>query len=284
MYEKIIIGYDDSPSSLAAVREVVAWINRHGGNAEIVHGFYFDEEEFGIKPDLLIVRATDGKKSCLRAQEMAAGLGVTMDFSVREGDPPDVIINTAVEKGAGLIVLGTYGRRGIKRLLMGSVTAKVILDAPCDVLVVKNPCGECSGRYSRILVPFDGSPLSRKALDTACRLSKLDRSQVTALYVIPRYEEMMDFLKTDGVKNSLYNEAQNIMDVAREWADGQSVVIRTVIKEGSAADKTVESTEHKETDLIVMGSHGWRGIDKSIMGSTTERVIMAAPCPVLVTR
>ena len=99
MYEKIIIGYDDSAYSLAAVREVVAWINRHSGTAEIVHGFYFDEEEFGIKPDLLKLRAEEGKKACLRAQEMAAGLGVAMDFSIREGDPHDVIVHTAQEKG-----------------------------------------------------------------------------------------------------------------------------------------------------------------------------------------
>jgi nucleotide-binding universal stress UspA family protein len=58
----------------------------------------------------------------------------------------------------------------------------------------------------------------------------------------------------------------------------------TAIEEGHAADKIVETANRMKNDLIVMGSYGWRGVNKAILGSTTERVIMNASCPILVVK
>jgi len=284
MYANIIIGYDDSPFSMAAVREITAWLKLHGGAATLVHGVYFDEEEFGLKPQLLRERADNGHAACDKAVAKAAEHGVTLPVVVREGEPPEVIATLATERGADLIALGTYGRRGLKRLVMGSVTAKVIMAAPCDVLVVKSECDACTGVYPSVLVPYDGSPSGRRAIETACRFAGEDGSAVTLLYVIPRYEEMIGFFKTESVKNSLRDEARKILDSGVALAAEHGVRVETLVSEGHAADRIVETVAANRTDLIVMGSHGWRGLDKSIMGSTAERVIMAADCPVLVTR
>ena len=285
MYKRIVVGFDDSNPSRAALAESSDWTKEHGGKIILVHAVYFDPEEFGTAPDQLERRFELGRKVCIREKDkLAADLGVEVESLICEGEPPEVITDIAREKGADLIAMGTYGRKGLNRLLMGSVTSGVILKAPCDVLVVRNASNGSSGKYRSILLPYDGSDFSKKALEHACELSKAEGASLTALYAIPRYEEMIGFFRTDSVKKSLFQEAQKIISGARELASQRGVSIRVEIEEGRAGDKIVKTAQELKSDLIVMGSYGWRGVDKAIMGSTTERVIMTSPCPVLVVR
>ncbi len=285
MYHTIVVGYDESISSKAALAEASHRVKMHGGKIILVHAVFFDEEEFGIAPAQLEKRLKLGEKVCYQAKEtLSSTFGIEAQSLLCEGDPPEVIIDIAREKKADLIVMGTYGRRGLNRLLMGSATSQVIVKSPVDVLVVKKECTECTGNYRSILLAFDGSDFSRKALSRACDLSKLDNSEVTVLYVMPRYEEMIGFFRTSSIKNSMLQEAQKIIDGAKELAAGRQVEIKTVIDEGHAADRIVATASKLKNDLIVMGSYGWRGVNRAIMGSTAERVIIDASCPILVVR
>lgn len=285
MYETILVGFDDSNSSKAALIEASNWIKRHGGKVILVHAVYFDPEEFGIAPVQLERRLELGKKICYQAKEtIVSESDIDMESLVCEGEPPEVIVEIAQEKKADLIVMGTYGRKGLNRLLMGSVTSGVIVNSSVDVLVVKKPCIECAGSYKSILIPFDGSEFSKKALNRACQLAKVDSGGITLLYVIPRYEEMIDFFKTSSIKKSLLREAEKIIDVAKEISSAQGIQIKTEIQEGQAAEKIIETANRLKNDLIVMGSYGWRGVNKAIMGGTAERVIINALCPILVVR
>jgi nucleotide-binding universal stress UspA family protein len=212
------------------------------------------------------------------------GLNGSVESVVCEGEPPEVIVESAEANKAELIALGTYGRKGLKRLLMGSVTSQVILNSPCDVLVVNTECVSCTGRYHSLLVPFDGSDTSRKALSRACELSKIDGGEITVLYVIPRYEEMVDFFKTESITKSLFQEAEKIADAAKKLAAERGVQIKAVVQEGHVSDKIVEIADKFKNDLIIMGTHGWRGVNKAIMGSTAERIIANAARPILIVR
>ena len=285
LYKNIVVGFDESNSSKAALTEAAHWIKRHGGKIILVHAVYFDEEEFGIAPDQLDKRLKVGEKVCVQTKEMlASGWGIEAQSLLCEGDPPAVIIDVAGGKKADLIVMGTYGRRGLNRLLMGSTTSQVIVNSPVDVLVVKKPCTECTGRFSSILLPFDGSAFSRKALSRACDLAKLDGAEITVLYVVPRYEEMIGFFRTTSIKNSMLKEAEKIINGADELASAAGITIKTVVGEGHPADKIIEMSGTLRNNLIVMGSYGWKGVNKAIMGSTAERVIMGAACPLLVVK
>lgn len=285
MYDNILVAYDGSEYSKSALKEAVSWTKKHGGKAFLVHGVFFDEEEFGIAPVQLEKRLEHGTKLCQTAKKEAVdGSGMELESIVCEGDPPNVIQDIAHARGADLIAIGTRGRKGIRRIIMGSVTANVIMDAPCDVLVVKGACSDCAGTYRNILVPYDGSQFSVKALETACQLAKQEGAKVTALYVVPRYEELIDFIKTESVKKSLNNAADKVLSTAKEQAAKLGVEISTEVLEGHAADMVVDAARGLEGGLVVMGGHGWKGVDKAIMGSTAERVIINAPCPVLVAR
>ncbi len=285
MYDNIVVGFDNTEYSKAALNEAVGWIKLHGGKAVLVHAVYFDEEEFGIAPVMLEKRLEMGKKACYQEREAALGKdGTDLETLVCEGEPHDVLLEVARAKGSDLIAIGTHGRKGIKRLIMGSVTSQVIVDSPSDVLVVKKSSNGQAGRYRTILVPFDGSVYSKKALEQACRMSQLDGSAVTVLYVIPRYEEMVEFFRSSSIRKSLNGEAEKIMDAARIIASENGVEIITEVQEGNPAEKAVENAGTHKCDLIIMGGYGWRGVNKAIIGSTTERVIISAPCPVLVVR
>ncbi|MBS1234481.1 MAG: uspA protein [Nitrospirae bacterium] len=285
MYNKILVGFDGSEFSRAALLEAANRIKRRGGKVILLNAVYFDEEEFGNKPEQLEKRMESGKKICSGAKEMVRKeFGIDIESIVSEGEPPEVIARTAQEMNADLIAMGTHGRRGIKRFIMGSVTSGVIGHAPCDVLVVKKPCTRCTGEFTSILLPFDGSAFSKKALSHAYALAKDEGSEVTALYVIPRYEEMIGFMKTDSIRKSLHKEAERIIELAKQSVSSNGVTLATAIEEGNAADKIVETANRMKHDLIVMGSYGWRGVNKAILGSTTERVIMNATCPILVVK
>lgn len=285
MYKNILVGFDDSQSSKAALIEASNWVKRHGGNLILVHAVYFNSEEFGVAPEQLEQRFKIGEKMCVQTKKMISSeFGLEAQYLLCEGEPAAVIVDIANEKKADLIMLGTYGRRGLNRLLMGSVTSLVIVNSPTDVLVVKKPCTECTGEYKSILVPFDGSELSMKALNRACQLSKADNAGVTVLYVIPRYEEMIEFYKNETAKRLLLNEAKKIMEQAKGIASELGVSVKDEIQEGSASEKIIETSKRLNNDLIVMGSHGYRGVNKAIMGSTAERVIINASCPILVVR
>jgi nucleotide-binding universal stress UspA family protein len=285
MYKTLLVGFDDSQASKAAIIEASNWVKRHGGKVILVHAVYFDPEEFGIAPTHLDKRLKNGEKVCMETKEMIeAEFGIDVKTLLCEGEPPEVIANMAAEKKADLIVLGTYGRKGLNRLLMGSVTSQVIANAAVDVLVIRKKCTECTGTYRSVLVSYDGSDFSKNALARGCELAKIDGAEVAVVYVIPRYEEMVGFLRTESIKTSLMREAEKIVEGARELASGKGVTVKTEIKEGHAADKILETAAGLKNDLIVIGSYGWRGVNKAIMGSTTERVLVGAPCPVLAVR
>ncbi|HYA32119.1 MAG TPA: universal stress protein [Thermodesulfovibrionales bacterium] len=285
MYQTIVVGYDESISSKAALTEASHWVKRHGGKVVLVHAVFFDEEEFGIAPTQLDKRLKLGEKVCYQAKEtIASEFGIEALSLLCEGDPPEVIVDIAREKKADLIVMGTYGRKGLNRILMGSATSQVIVKSGVDVLVVKRECSECTGSYRSVLLAYDGSDFSRNALSRACELSKLDEAEITALYVIPRYEEMIGFLKTSSIKDSMMQEAQKIIDGAKKLAAGHDINIKTMIEDGHAADSIIATAARLKNDLIIIGSYGWRGVNKAIMGSTAERVLIGASCPILVVR
>lgn len=287
MYKSIVVGYDESLYSKAALAEVSQRIKKNGGSVTLVHAVYFDQEEFAILPSQMEKRMEIGVHICRTAKadlQAEYGLNGNIESLVCEGEPPEIIVDTAKGKNADLIALGTYGRRGLKRLLMGSVTSQVILNSNCDVLVVKKPCSKCTGSYSSLLVPFDGSASGEKALARACALAKADGAEISVLYVIPRYEEMMDFFKTDTIKKSLFQEAEKIIEKAKKVAAAQGARIKAVVQEGHAGEKIVEIADTMKHDLIVTGTHGWRGMNKAILGSTAERIIAHASCPILIVK
>ena len=285
MYRNLLVPYDDSEFSRAALLEAAHWTRRHQGTLTILHAVFFDTEEFGIAPEMREKRLRKGQEFCSAAKaRLETELGIEAQVQYREGDPPEEVLAAAEGTGVDLIVMGTHGRRGLSRMLMGSVTSHVILHSGVDVLVVKKPCSTCRGVYTSILVPFDASAQSKRSLERACSLAKQDAARVTIIYVIPRYEEMLDFMRTPMIEKSLRGEAERILGKGKALADTHGIEAKVLIAEGHSGDEIAKAVVKDGHDLVVMGTGGWRGVDKALLGSTAERVIRDAPCPVLVVK
>ncbi len=285
MYDNILVAFDDSEFSKAALMTARNWVKRHDGRLFLVHAVYFNEEEFKSAPEQREMRLKLGKEMCYKTKEaVSAQFGKDVESFVCDGEPHEVIVDIAKAQNADLITMGTHGRKGFKKLFMGSVASRVIVSSRCDVLVVKKVSSEDAGKYKSILLCFDGSELSKKALDRACELSKVEDAEITALYVVPRYEEIIEFFPTSFFKGNIMHDAQEIVAKAKKLALDQGVSIKTEIAEGYTAEKIIDTAGNIGSDLIISGTHGWKGIDKAIIGSVIENVIVHGCCPVLVVK
>ncbi len=143
--------------------------------------------------------------------------------------------------------------------------------------------------FKHILIPVDGSPTSMLAVGKAAALAKTFGSSVTALYVVDPYPFTgvgADFAYGQAQYLSAATaEANAALDAAKKAIEEAGVPVTTVVGEGHAVhDGIVRAVESTGADLIVMGSHGRRGLEKLVLGSVTQRVLGVAHVPVLVVR
>ena len=146
--------------------------------------------------------------------------------------------------------------------------------------------------YKRILVAVDGSPASNKGLREALRLAKAERASVCIVHVV---DEFPAFAAMDGLGAapavdlvpSLREGGKRILARAKAVAAKAGVPARTVLQErigGPAADRIVREARKQRADLIVLGTHGRRGMRRMVLGSDAEQVVRAAGVPVLLVR
>ena len=190
---------------------------------------------------------------------------------------------------ASLIVMGTHGRGGIARVLMGSVAEKVVRTAPCPVFTTNGALRASAKGFRRILVPTDFSAPSDAALDCARRLAAGFAASVHLLHVLT---EVSDRETGSELFVSEPPEARSIRLIdARDrlkhriTADDR-VTLRATSEVifGSPAQIIVDYAADNYFDLIVMGTHGRTGMAHLLVGSVAERVVRTAGCPVFTTQ
>jgi nucleotide-binding universal stress UspA family protein len=213
--------------------------------------------EKGVQENTAVIKAAAGK------------LGVSLKTVVPQGQLPHAAIVAAAEKiGPDLIIMGRCGKTALARILMGNVTARVIGLSPVNVLVV--PRGAALA-FQRLLVASDGSPYSDAAFKLALSMAKQAKSQLIGVAVAPEEGDII--------------EAQAIIHRMLTAANRAGMPLKGVNPQGVAPDAgIVHQAIKNEVDLIIMGSHGRTGLRKLLMGSVTERVIGASPCPILVVK
>ena len=144
--------------------------------------------------------------------------------------------------------------------------------------------------YRRILVAVDGSPASAKGLREAIRLADQEGAQLFILHVV---DEFYAFANLDGMAPGVdlvpvFREgAQRVLNKAKALAAKAKLRVRAVMREtvgGPAADVIVREAKKQRADLIVLGTHGRRGVRRLVLGSDAEQVVRTASVPVLLVR
>lgn len=136
-WENILVATDGSKFSSVAVEHAINFAQSYGGQLTVVSVVDVPAELYGESPQL-VDDLVDRAKSYVEAvQNLAKSQGVAVKTFVREGSAYETITKLSKKERAGLIIMGSHGRTGLNRLLMGSVTEKVIGNASCPVLVVR---------------------------------------------------------------------------------------------------------------------------------------------------
>ncbi|PSP85376.1 stress response protein [Halobacteriales archaeon QS_6_64_34] len=135
--------------------------------------------------------------------------------------------------------------------------------------------------YDRILVPTDGSPSMQSVVDHALELADVHDATLHGLYVVDTGSFATLPVETtwDGMTEMLREEGQQAVSTFAEMTGDEPV--ETVVREGNPSGEIVDYAERCDCDAIVMGTHGRGGIDRLLLGSVAERVVRAAPVPVV---
>ncbi|HEX6213116.1 MAG TPA: universal stress protein [Methylomirabilota bacterium] len=212
-------------------------------------------------------------------------------LAVEAGDPAETIVDQAVALHADLLVLGTHGRSGFKRFLLGSITEKVLPGSPCPVLTVPPHAAEGAPgevMFHRILCPIDFSPASLQAFGFAVDLARQANGKVTVVQAIewlaehePREHAHFNVAEYRGhlIEDARERIQALIAEEPRTWCEIEPMAVV-----GRAHREILRIAEERGSDLIVMGAQGRGGAGLALFGSTTQQVVRAAACPVLTVR
>jgi nucleotide-binding universal stress UspA family protein len=210
---------------------------------------------------------------------------------VLTGDPDVKIVEAAREYAADLVVMASHGL-GLKHALLGSTVERVVRHAPCAVLtfrerVLSAEDGAGRGLHpQRILVATDFSDNSRSAIHQAIALATQNAgARVHLIYVMPT--ALPADLRHVGMaleEKSREAEARKILDAFAQSEVPEPVRGEALLRSGGAYHEIHRAAEEMQADLIVLSTHGHSGMKHLLLGSTAERVVRYAPCPVLVTR
>ena len=215
--------------------------------------------------------------------------GAAPEIRLVEGHVVAQVLAEAEAMPADLVVMGTHGRGGFERFVLGSVTEKVLHKARCPVLAV--PAGDHHipqrDPFGTVLCALDFSKASLAALEYAEALARRG-GQVVLVHVVdwpfgdshagpmpPEIDELRRSLENSG--------AQQLHDAVSANARTR-VRLEEVVATGKPHREILRRAREHSADLIVMGAHGRRGLDVGLLGSTTNHVIRDAPCPVLTVR
>jgi nucleotide-binding universal stress UspA family protein len=213
--------------------------------------------------------------------------GLPCDVMVVDGNAPAArIVEVAGQIGADLIVLGTHGRSGFQRLLLGSVTERVVRTARCPVVTVPPPTVVTSHLpFKRVLCGIDFSDPSMAAFRVALSVARESDSTLTLLHVLefPAGDTADITLPFDMAayraavqEDSTRRMMALITDDVREWCRPEPKVVH-----GRPYEQILAAAQEVSADLIVLGVHGRNALDLMLFGSTTNQVIRRATCPVL---
>lgn len=227
-----------------------------------------------------------------RLGERAADLrraGVTVVERIVEGHPVAAILEAVRAESADLVVIATHGRRGFERMLLGSVTEKILRKAPCPVLTVPPAFAGAAvwPPAGGVVCGVDFSPSSRNALTHAATIARNARVPLTVVHVVEvAGEEDIPELAHFNVpefRRAVMAEARERLDaVVREL--GADPAPEAVLVGGKACRHVLDVAAKRHAGLVVVGATGKNVAERALLGSAASEIVRAATCPVLTVR
>ena len=214
---------------------------------------------------------------------------VRIEVEVVEGQVWREIRERAAALDAGLVVAGTHGRSGFERLMLGSVTEKLLRVAPCPVLTVPPAASfRVPGAFKTVLCATDFSPAAGVAVRWASALAEEGGAELLLLHVAEEHTIPGDEAWSSAARSEFRQEYDRwctarlrdaVPDTTRTWC-----TVRELTARGVAHAEIVRTAAAHRCDVIALGVSGHHSIGDRVFGSTSQHVVRAATCPVLTTR
>lgn len=257
-----------------------------GGSAEyvILGGMY---EANTYHEEMLNSARESASKQLAHIETKQDHLGVNVHTHLKQGHIAEQVVAAAEELGDDLIVIATHGRSGLSGMIFGSTCEKVVRSSGIPVLTIKHPEHDFvtdkgdTVELARVMCPVDFSNLSLSVLPRCEQICRDFNATLVLTHVVdPRWE----FPEVNA--QAVFNNTDHLMKKSTEYLNDladkiEGVNVEVCIKEGSPAKVLAHLSDEENIDLVVMPTHGRGGIKHMLLGSTAERVVRLAHCPVL---
>lgn len=285
---RVLCPVDRSEPSARALGYAAAVASRHGASLLVVE--VVDLPVAGlVGPSNAGWRPDDAFRASVLASletfaEQARLAGVAVETRVVEGPVVREIVAMAGELPADLVVVGTHGRSGVERFLLGSVAERLLQHADWPVLTVP-PGAAAPGAppFTRVLCATDFSEASDAAFDHALFHARSSRGEVIAAHVLewPLGPVAGGDDAVSQLYRSLEDEARSELVKLVDRATAAGVPCQMVIETGRPRHQVSAIAAARGADLICVGVTGRGAVPAALLGSTTSQVVRSAPCPVL---
>jgi nucleotide-binding universal stress UspA family protein len=281
LFSRILVGVDGSAVANEGVALGARLAREHDGQLILGHsvnwlpvvsqmaasGAIIDTEP--IVNDLKM----EGEALLDRAIEVARGAGVEATRHSLEGEPAQRLLELAAQLQCSAIIMGTQNRGSLEQLFVGSTTEALLRASTIPVLTIRSGATRLDAKrryFERIVVGIDDSEPSDAAIATVLALPAEDRDQV--------------FFYSVAVTVDDREQAERIVGKAVAAADACGASAKGRVIGGNPVEAVLDAARERAADLLVLGSHGRRGLQRLFLGSVAEHVVRSAPLPVLVVR
>lgn len=288
-FQRILCPIDFSAGSQHAMAVAVRLATEADAELVLAHAWYVAAPAFpmdySFSPQLVQQLGDDAQRGLDAAVQEATALGAKrVSARLLSGVAWSAIGEVLDDPSFDLVVIGTRGRTGLSRILLGSVAEKIIRHAPCSVLAV-HPSEEVRP-FTHALCPIDFSEAGQQVLTTAMGLVRSGGAGITLLHVLEAPVPYSGELQEPELLRDLdARTAEHLETWAAALRDKAAVPVTARCRVGWPGAEILAALEHDASiDLVVVGSHGRTGLKRALLGSVSEKVVRHARCPVLVAR
>lgn len=274
--DRVLVPTDGSDCASNAVDYAIALAEQFGAAVTLLT--VVDERRFenaeaaGHEQDAATALVTDAAERVRQAE-------VAVETTVRVGQPAEEIVAAADEIQADIVVMGTHGRSGVERLLIGSVADGVIRRSEIPVLAV--PPEATVSTFGNVLVATDGGRVATRAVDLGLLVAGAFDGTLHAISVVEPTGLGTD-VRSAEFYEVLSERAEGAVEAAAERATAAGVDVTTAIEYGRPANRVNTYSEEHDIGLVVMGTHGRSGLDRLLLGSVAEKTLRLSTVPVVV--
>jgi nucleotide-binding universal stress UspA family protein len=295
--EKLLVATDGSESGDRAVAFSIALALRHESTIEFCDAVDLDgallsccttQGESALMMPLLHQLEDNGESVVAAAREDARAAGILSTSEIPNGRSVAAILDCASDHRFDAVVVGTAGKVGLERIFAGSTADGVVRRSPVPVFVIPPGANVPTQPFENVFVALDDSDPGDAALAFSLRLASADNARLTICSVAetPRLSIGAEYYVYDPqiTIRELHEAAETLVTTAYDHARDRNVRCERFVVDGAPVEKILATARGKGADVIVIGTHGRRGLRRWFVGSVAEAIMRRSDVPVVVVR